>query len=264
MSRTMLALAFAAGVLAPLSAWADAENPEAQFNLAQRYEHAEGVPRDFGRAIELYCEASRQGYAGAAFNLGWMFLNGRGMPRNDAVGAAWMRVAAKQGSPQAAHVLELLGNQPVVEATGCDEPLPAMAGLSPKIAAIIAKTARLYRVDPKLVLAVIAVESDFQASAVSPKNAQGLMQLMPDTAQRFGVKNVFDPTENIQGGVKYLQWLLGYFAGDVSLALAAYNAGEGAVQRFGGVPPYAETHTYLKRIGNLYPAAGRRLPPALN
>ena len=102
------------------------------------------------------------------------------------------------------------------------------------------------------VLAVIAAESAFQSDAVSPRNARGLMQLMPDTAQRFGVNDVFDAGENIRGGAKYLRWLLTYFEGDLSLTLAAYNAGEGAVTRYGGIPPFPETRAYVQKVRALY------------
>ena len=134
---------------------------------------------------------------------------------------------------------------------------PARAGgraAPPEIALLVAQVAAEYRIDPKLLLAVIATESAFQVDAVSPRNAQGLMQLMPETAARFGVKNPFDPAENIRGGTRYLRWLLATFTGDLKLALAAYNAGEEAVMRYGGVPPYPETQTYLQRVRLLYPA----------
>jgi len=105
-----------------------------------------------------------------------------------------------------------------------------------------------YRLSPDLVLAVIEAESAFNPNALSPKNAQGLMQLIPDTAERFGVTNVWDPEQNIRGGMAYLRWLMKHFDGDVVLVLAAYNAGEGAVKRHNGVPPYAETEAYVSRI----------------
>jgi soluble lytic murein transglycosylase-like protein len=101
----------------------------------------------------------------------------------------------------------------------------------------------------RLLHAVIAVESDYDAKAVSPKGAQGLMQLMPATAQRFGVANPFDPRENVRGGALYLKWLLDLFGGDLQLAIAGYNAGEQAVIRAGyRVPPYAETQKYVPRV----------------
>ena len=94
----------------------------------------------------------------------------------------------------------------------------------------------------------MATESNFDPWAVSPKNAQGLMQLMPDTATRFKVRQIQDPVQNIRGGMAYLRWLLAYFEGDLALVLAAYNAGERAVERYQGVPPYAETRHYVQRI----------------
>lgn len=113
---------------------------------------------------------------------------------------------------------------------------------------LIGEASRRYDVSPELVLAVIRQESGFNPFAVSRKGAQGLMQLMPETAERLGVKDVFDPAENVQGGVKYLRQLLDRYDGDSRLALAAYNAGEGAVDRYGGVPPYRETRDYVLRI----------------
>ena len=110
---------------------------------------------------------------------------------------------------------------------------------------------RLYQVSSDLVRAVIAVESEFDQWAVSSKGARGLMQLMPATARRLGVLDAFDARQNIFGGTQYLRILLDQFAGDVELVLAAYNAGEGAVQRYGGVPPYRETRGYVKKVGAL-------------
>jgi soluble lytic murein transglycosylase-like protein len=109
-----------------------------------------------------------------------------------------------------------------------------------------------YDVDPVLVRAVIQVESNFNPRCVSNKGARGLMQLMPAAAKRFGVKQVHDPEQNIRGGIRYLSALLELFDGDLPHALAAYNAGEGAVQRYGGVPPYEETATYVKRALTVY------------
>lgn len=104
------------------------------------------------------------------------------------------------------------------------------------------------RVSPALVLAVIAVESAGRPQAVSRAGAQGLMQLIPATAARFGVRDAFDPAQNIRGGVAYLDWLMGEFGQDVVLALAGYNAGEGAVRRNDGVPPFPETRDYVPRV----------------
>ena len=117
---------------------------------------------------------------------------------------------------------------------------------------IIERYAKQYGVDPVLIRAVIQVESNFDPKCVSHKGARGLMQLMPATAKRFGVKQIHDPEENIRGGVRYLAWLLNHFNDDLQRALAGYNAGEGAVLRYGGIPPYEETTTYVKRALTVY------------
>lgn len=117
---------------------------------------------------------------------------------------------------------------------------------------IIERYAEKYRIDPTLVRAVIQVESDFNPATVSHKGARGLMQLMPATAKRFGVKSIHDPEENIRGGIQYLAYLTRLFRDDLPRALAAYNAGENAVLKYGGIPPYAETQTYVKRAMTVY------------
>ena len=122
-------------------------------------------------------------------------------------------------------------------------------------------------IDARLVEAVIATESAFDPRALSAKGAQGLMQLMPDTADRFGVANPWDPEQNIAGGTAYLRWLIDEFNDDLPRVLAAYNAGEGAVNRYGGVPPYPETRgyvarvlSYFRRLGGGNSASGLDLP----
>ncbi len=117
---------------------------------------------------------------------------------------------------------------------------------------LIERLAPQYALDPALVKQVVAAESAFNSNARSPKNAQGLMQLIPATAARFGVANPWDAEQNLRGGMAYLSWLLGQFRGDVRLALAGYNAGEGAVARHGGLPPYAETRNYVAGIISRY------------
>ena len=108
-------------------------------------------------------------------------------------------------------------------------------------------------VDPLLLYAIMHQESTFKSRAISPKGARGLMQLMPGTAARYGVSNIFDPKQNIDGGTRYMKFLLNLFDGDVNLALAGYNAGEGAVMKYGyQVPPYSETQEYVRRIGRRY------------
>ena len=119
--------------------------------------------------------------------------------------------------------------------------------------AVIYEAATQNSLDPCLIVSVMRAESGFNRMAVSPKGASGLMQLMPATAERFGVKNIFDPRENILAGAKYLRWLLDRFSGDVRLALAGYNAGEGAVEFYGNrIPPFLETQNYVRTIYTRY------------
>ncbi|MFL6245972.1 MAG: lytic transglycosylase domain-containing protein [Thermoanaerobaculia bacterium] len=117
---------------------------------------------------------------------------------------------------------------------------------------IIERYADRYGVDPTLVRAVIQVESDFNPNCVSHKGARGLMQLMPETARRFGVSKIHDPEQNIHGGVRYLAYLMNLFNEDLPRVLAGYNAGENAVLKYGGIPPYEETGTYVKRALTVY------------
>lgn len=121
------------------------------------------------------------------------------------------------------------------------------------IDALVQEAASLNGLDPCLILSIMRAESAFNRSAVSVKGAMGLMQLMPETATRFGVKNFFDPRENVLGGSRYLRWLLDRFSGDVRLALAGYNAGEGAVEFYGyRIPPFLETQNYVRTIYSRY------------
>ena len=250
---------------------------------AKALEYGDGLPRDPVRAAELYCRASRHGDAEAQYNLAWMLTNARGIERNDAQAAHLFAAAAEQGHPQARNMAERLGTpvgeppaclrppaedaallarqqapssgpgpvaaqkgRPVAHAAPPPPPIPSNA--PPQIVQFVQLVAPDYRLEPWLVLAVIAAESNFDPGAVSPKRAVGLMQLIPETAARFGVRNPQDPVQNLRGGMAYLRWLLAYFEGDVALALAAYNAGEGAVERYRGVPPYAETRNYVRKI----------------
>jgi soluble lytic murein transglycosylase-like protein len=127
-------------------------------------------------------------------------------------------------------------------------PVPSALTAAPAIVETVDRIARQNQLSPRLVHSVIQVESNYDPNAVSPKGAQGLMQLIPSTARRFGVSNVFDPADNIQGGARYLKYLLGLYKGDEKLALAAYNAGEAAVSRYGGVPPFPETQDYVAKV----------------
>lgn len=228
-------------------------------------EHGEGVEKDELQAHSLYCDAARRGDPEALFSLGWMYANGRGFPRDDGRALYLFRAAAESGHEHAVQMVARLAGQEAVqpeclqvkiEEEAVDEEGPAVVEHDPtipkRVVDLVNRLAPEYRIHPKLALAVIRVESGFDPKAVSPKSAQGLMQLIPDTAKRFNVKNPFDPEQNLRGGLAYLRWLLAYFRGDVPLVLAGYNAGEGAVDRYRGVPPYLETRTYVKRVMALY------------
>ena len=144
-----------------------------------------------------------------------------------------------------------------VEAIPADIPLSGDCDLD----WIIYRAGQKAGVDPRFIHAVINQESKYNTKAVSPVGAQGLMQMMPATAERFGLKDPFDPAANVEAGTKYLKWLLKRFDGDVSLALAGYNAGEGAVDKYKGVPPFSETQNYVKKIVSKY---GKTYHPVLS
>jgi transglycosylase-like protein with SLT domain len=153
-------------------------------------------------------------------------------------------LALKGGGEVGVAATELRG---VVPDEVLDEVVPALGGVK-DLNALAVEAARRHSLDPDLVRAVVAVESGFRPDAVSPKGAQGLMQLMPYTARALGVKDSFDPAANLDGGTRYLRALIARYDGDVTRALAAYNAGEGAVARHGGVPPYPETVAYVRKV----------------
>ncbi len=221
----------------------------------RRYQHGEGVKQDLTRAMRLYCKAARKGDVAAQYYLGWMYAHGTGIKRDEQGAAAWFYKAAAQNDRPAANMLKRMGfrGKPKRRAT-ChlgDDRLKIANRAHPAkgaVAKLVRGLATEYRLDPNLVLAVIEQESNFNPAALSPKNAQGLMQLMPATAQRFGVEDVWDPEQNVRGGMAYLSWLMDHFDGDVQMSLAAYNAGEGAVKRHGGIPPYRETQDYVVKI----------------
>ena len=127
-----------------------------------------------------------------------------------------------------------------------------------KYASLIRAAATRHGLDENLVRAIVEVESNYNSQAVSRKGCIGLMQLHPDTAKRFGVRDSFDPGENIEGGVKYLNFLMSEFEGELPLVLAAYNAGENAVERYNGIPPYRETQSYVRKVTARYRFFGGR------
>jgi soluble lytic murein transglycosylase-like protein len=133
---------------------------------------------------------------------------------------------------------------------------------TPSVSDLVKDAAQRYQVDPLLVDSVIHVESGFNPNAVSLKGAQGLMQLIPATAQRFGASDAFDPKQNIDAGVHYLKYLQDRFPNDLTLSLAAYNAGEGAVTRYNSVPPYPETADYVQKVTRDYTVRQKEAKPS--
>ena len=248
---------------------------------AKEMESAADTNDNAWKAAVRYCEASRLGSIEGQYQLGMLYAFGKGVPESRPLAAALFSQAASQGHAEAGKMLDSI-QMTSAELPACvitaelpeKAPQPSFAGLQFDIASgstpsidrfllslpankrwIIPLATTLsawYSLDPKLVLSVIAVESNFEQGAQSPKAAMGLMQLIPDTAQRFNVRNAYNATQNLRGGMAYLRWLLSYYRGNIVYALAAYNAGEGRVDRYQGVPPFPETRAYVKQVIGLY------------
>jgi len=266
-----LALCVALSLSVPVAAQVSGVSPSPTTSelIAQAlaYEHGEGVRKDPRRAAELYCQAARNGDPEAMFSLGWMYANGRGVEHDEAIAASLFARAAQLGHLRARQMLSYVGeDQGIVLACMLpaqgdlagpqEEPMDPWADLPPekrRIAELVVQAAPNYAIDPQLALAIVAAESNFQPDARSVKDARGVMQLIDKTATRFSVKNRSDATDNIRGGLAYLRWLLAYYEGDVPLAVAAYNSGEAAVDRYRGIPPYRETRDYVRRVLRFYP-----------
>lgn len=246
----------------------DEKNPYAQLvKLAFRGKGTDGV-NNYKDAAALYCQKARdENDANAQFALGWMYANGRGFTKDENVATLFFNKAAEQGHLTAKKWLaDIKGNASLATIPQCmlqDNPTNTLelAQLNTDrepfyvkgpIYEIVSILAPRYDIETDLAMAFIKVESNFNPRARSPKNAQGLMQLIPATSKRFNVKNPYDPEDNIKGGLAYLQWLLAYYEGDIRLVAAAYNAGEGAVDRYKGIPPYPETRKYVRKIYRLY------------
>lgn len=230
----------------------------------------------YWQAAKLYCEGSRLGAIEAQYRLGVLYAFGKGVPKNREYAATLFAIASQQGHQEATAMLETIrytsDNLPpcITQATdpekssyklgdnsqtpNLDEYLNSLPKHKRWVIDLANTTSEWYEVDPKLTLSIIAIESRFNKMATSNANAMGLMQLIPETADRFNVKNAYNAVQNIKGGVRYLSWLLNHYSGDVELVVAAYNAGEKAVDRYKGIPPYKETIEYVKKFKKLYPA----------
>lgn len=242
---------------------AAAESPKDSRFLREsgtNYELGRNVKRDYKRAYRLYCMAAIKGDIEANYHLGWLYFNGRGIQRDTEKAAYWFKQGAMGGDRTAKNMLGLLAHTRQKKDNSCLKLSQGKNADRAQIEAWVHEWAPKYGLDTELVLAVIRVESNFDPMAWSDKDARGLMQLLPTTAKRFGVSNSWDPIDNMRGGMAYLQWLIQHFQGDVRLVLAAYNAGENAVERHNGVPPYNETINYVRRITQTYPKTTHPVP----
>jgi len=223
-----------------------------------RFLHGEGVARDLDRALIYLCAAARGKQGAAAFELGWLYYRGRDLAQDDGLAVAWLREAERLGEKVPPRVLRDLAGvsaKPLRCPTRKGSDLPVADPRRIDLLVAIYEMAPQFELDPGLVLEVVRAESNFDPKARSHAGALGLMQLIPATAQRFGVEDPFEPIQNLRGGMAYLSWLSKRFKGDLRLTLAGYNAGEGAVKRHGGVPPYAETRRYIEKILGRYTAS---------
>lgn len=260
-----LLLGFAAlfAATAARAAALDEEAPRVVAALEQGLaaEMGVGLRKNPRLAIALYCDAGVMGSAEGFFRVGRILAKGPVFVRNRTLANAYFALAARLGHRDAVdHYDNAIGSAPLGDECGnfdsslalehfdLDGYLSALSPAKRKISALIRRHAARYGIDVRIALAVALAESNLNAQAVSPKNAQGVMQLVPDTQERFGVKDAFDAEANIKGGLAYLRWLKARFGGDWELVAAAYNAGEGAVERHGGVPPFRQTQHYVQRV----------------
>jgi len=198
--------------------------------------------------------------------MGFCFKLGCGFGLAAALAAAGLPDAGRFGQERMATVVRAnLRTGKLVRIALRNPSGPVPAPDRPSFSAAVERIAAEHSVPAELLHSVIRVESDYNPYAVSPKGALGLMQLIPATARRFGVSDAFNPEENIRGGATYLRYLLDLYGGDYRLTLAAYNAGEAAVARYGDVPPFPETRNYINSVGKRLAAqAARPVPPPVS
>lgn len=241
----------------------DVDSPRAMAALAQ------GSAAETGRngvsqpwvALALYCDAGMMGSVEGYYRVGLLLRKRNAVFEAPALANAYLALAASLGHERALQMHNpAIADVPVPDQCGdfalafSQEPfdlrghLAALPAGKRRIAALIDRNAPRYDIDAHFALAIALAESNLDHLAVSPKNAQGVMQLIPDTQERFGVRRPFDPESNIRGALSYLRWLTQRFNGDLALVAAAYNAGEGVVESYKGIPPYPETRQYVRRV----------------
>jgi TPR repeat protein len=265
MIRTLRFLMFISlSVAAGLARAANYDEPPrvmAALQQGNAAEHGKGIRKNYSLAIALYCDAGSMGSPEGFFRIGRILATGPVHLRNRRKANAYLALAARLGHQDALkHYDQRVDNADVSDGCGSyyawmemhhfdlDSYVANLSAPKRKIAALINNMAPKYGVDTRLALSIALAESNLEPRAVSPKNAQGVMQLMPATQERFGINNAFDPKQNIRGGLSYLKWLQKRFAGNRMFVAAAYNAGEGAVEKYSGIPPFAETQQYVRRV----------------
>lgn len=214
---------------------------------------------DYNKAYHFYCVSAAMHDNKAALEIGNLFLQGQGVKASPAVAKGWFEYAISMGNQEASQKLEQYPDITAEEDPYCPKYDPARNLKKVDIITWVRIIAPTFGLDPAMVNAVIKVESGFNPYAISKRNAQGLMQLLPETAKRFGVHNSFDPVQNLIGGITYLRYLLKMFSGDLAKTWAAYNAGEQAVIRNKGVPPFDETIQYVRMLLAMYPRTYSRI-----
>ena len=240
------------------------ESPQVRALLEQAWaaESGQGLRRNVYSAAVLYLQAGELGSAEGFYQAGLLRLKAFPGARSSQEGLCLLSSASQLGHERASQYLQSVNSATAGDMDACGQVTlhPAtfyfdmtayLSGQSADkrhVARLIRQLAPLYKVDTHLALAIAGAESNFNSRALSPKMAMGVMQLIPATAERFNVRNPYDPEQNIRGGLAYLRWLKNYFAGDVVRVIAAYNAGEGAVVQHSGVPPYRETMNYVARV----------------
>lgn len=255
----------------------EGEAPQVQALLEQGWmvESGQGIRRNPVLAAALYRQAGMLGSGEGYYRAALIFLPDRRVVARGSVAACYLAAASQLGHLGAAEILDV-SREHFPAGVHCDDDLGSPSVLAefdfqqfvdslPKgrreLVGLIRRLAPRYQIDSRLALAMASVESNFNPRAVSPKSAMGVMQLIPATAERFGVLDPFDPEQNIRGGLAYLRWLKNYYRGDIVRMVAAYNAGEGAVDAHGGIPPYAETQAYVVRVLHFSGLGLQLLPP---